>query len=313
MPSPGPSPAKSSPTNSFFLVKGREFLFRSGAFGALAVRRAGRPFPIALTARFTGVDQRHGQLGGDHALGGPPQPGEDNSSCRKFHDTLANRTPGLIVEAKPTRANWNASRLYRPELSCTIYFALALKDELERRLCELNDEWWGKLWGALSRGARFAERGRNLVVRGDDIGEMVSERIASCLWRRANVKGREFLFRRYLDQYRGADSRVLEFSQDVALWGLIGGEMEDWDTVLKGIEERHAMGVGSSVSGRSRWYYVRSRKMPLRIAEKIMDHSVNYPIALVGCAERVCNAAGVRGKLVAVAKVAEKERWFEKV
>ena len=151
------------------------------------------------------------------------------------------------------------------------------------------------------------------MVRGDDIGEIGSERMVVCLWRRANVEGREFLFRRYLDKYRGADYQVLEFSQDVALWGLIGGEMEDWDGVLRGIEERHAMGVGSSISGRSRWYYVRGGKMPLRIAEEIMDNSGNYPIVLVVWAERVCNTAGVRGKLVPVAKVAEKERWFEKV
>ena len=188
---------------------------------------------------------------------------------------------------------------------------LRLKAEIEGRLRELDSEWWGNLIAALGGVGWSRQRTRAILVAGDELGQGMSERMAVCLWGRAADKARVHLFERHLNQYRGEDAEVLRFSQDVALWGLVGAEMGGWERLLSGISDRHLMGVGSTVAARSWWYFIGRKELPLSACEEIMENSNGYPIGLVGWAERVCRTDIARRRLVPVSKVAERGKWFE--
>ena len=186
---------------------------------------------------------------------------------------------------------------------------LRLKDEIEDRLSELEVEWWQKMFSALQNRVGLFDRLRAINLGGDELGEAVSERMVVALSQRAGERTRRILYQKYLRQYEGDDTAIMEYCQELAFDAAVGGEVDEWRKWLPGISRRSQIGI-ASFGLRRPWAFVDHRKpLPLSVAEEILSQSEKYPIALIARAEQVCRA-NVSKKVVPVGRVAEKRNWF---
>ena len=189
-----------------------------------------------------------------------------------------------------------------------------MKEEIEEKLRGLTDEWWGRLLGSLQSLGMLSDRRRTVCASGRELGDNVSERFAAAIWWRTSEKGREFMFRRFLNRYKGRDNTVSGFCQDTALEAATRGKWGAWQDLLPGIAERHRMGVGSNGTWYHRWrFFTQQDGMALEVAERVVDDSDAYPIVLSAWAERVCRTGGPLGDIIPVGKVAERKGWFRGV
>ena len=185
-----------------------------------------------------------------------------------------------------------------------------LKTHIEERLGLLDMKWWRKLLRALEEQVAFVERRRTIDVTSDKFGTTMSERMAVAVWHRTNNRGRRFLFEKLFWKYKGDDDIVLEFCQDSALRAVFG-EKDDYSwQLVDEIGDRYEKGIRSFV-GRQPWmFWTHRKKMPLEIAERIVERSKIFPIALVRWAEHTCRANSAEN-VVPVGKVAGKQKWFD--
>ena len=191
----------------------------------------------------------------------------------------------------------------------TVIFGM--REEIERKLSELQVDWWRKLHGALENQIWFDDRRRTITTNGEEFGKEVSSRFLAAVWYRMRERSRRYVFQKHLRDYAGDDPVVLEFCQDVALGMLFGGESEEWRSRLPGISERYRMGVNSSIRLHVWGYAAYRGRFSLDVAEEILEKSERYPMALISGAQRVVRVSRVSESVVPVGKVAEKRRWFD--
>ena len=186
-----------------------------------------------------------------------------------------------------------------------------MKEEIEETLRRLDDKWWGRLLGSLQNLGVLSDRRRTVCATGQELGENVSERLAAAIWWRTSERGKELMFPKFLDGYRGGDKAVMGFCQEIALDEAMRGKWRAWQALCSGIAERHRMGVRSSGMWYRPWRVSSQRVgVALEVAEGIVNESDDYPIVLLAWAERVCRAAGPLSAVVPVGKVALRAGWF---
>lgn len=186
-----------------------------------------------------------------------------------------------------------------------------MKEEIEERLSELDVRWWGKLFRALADQVRVAGQRRAIGIDGMKLGDKVSERFVIGLCQRVGKKASDNLFLKYLRDYSGEDSVVLEYCQEAAVGVMVSDQARKWRDRLPGISVRFQKGVRPILAWRPWRYLARRAPLPLDLAEGIVRARDKFPVALVGWAERMCRAAGIAEKVVPVGRVAKKKKWFD--
>jgi hypothetical protein len=137
----------------------------------------------------------------------------------------------------------------------------------------------------------------------------LSERSVLALAKRVGSLGRRALCSRYLKKYQGSDLNVLELVQEGAL-DPSGFGKPNWSPKLPLIAKSYSYGVVWPPASFYHVHYKRLRGLSPEMAAEITGHADRYPAFLLRLAEETCRA-NVASRIVPVAEVARKERWFD--
>ena len=187
---------------------------------------------------------------------------------------------------------------------------LGLKDEIESALQTLDGQWWQRLFHALADQGRVFIRRRAIRITGSEFGKQMSARMVVALSYRVSDAVKQDLFRKRLSQYNGNDAAVLEYCEDAALHAVFSLEADEWRNWLPAISDRYKRGTRSISRGQPWPLMFYRERLPLDMAEEIVEHSDGYPVALVRWAEHACRAS-IAKQVVPVGKAAKENKWFE--
>lgn len=192
----------------------------------------------------------------------------------------------------------------------TVATKIKLLQEMQDALDKLSSTEWKLLSDAI-RGLHLYTRGRaSRSIKISDLPEDLSPRAVAALGFHFVGEQAAELFTTYLSDYDDDDESVLEFCERVALH-LTRKDPQVWETALRYIEKRYAMGESDSNYLR----YIRGERsvpsFPLEVAKHLAQNPGKYPRDLVYYAEERCHYE-IMNTLMPVGDIAEREGWFER-
>ena len=182
---------------------------------------------------------------------------------------------------------------------------------LAEHLNEWSDNDWFLIADSMGRIGNLIPRQRRggVVIGESELGIDCPERLVAALWPRLSRKSRELCYQSVIGPYSGNDSIVLDVCQEYTLVQLRAGKLS-WETALPRIAAGYrSRGDFDSVATYLFVRHVSGNRIPLKIAESILDSPESYPAELVSIAE-----SALRNRLsesvVPVIQVAKHQGWF---
>jgi hypothetical protein len=201
-------------------------------------------------------------------------------------------------------------------LVCALLLSWASPGTL-RELCEdiqplldhMDDDRWRLVIRCIQLAARPEKAGRRGSLKVHLLPARLSARTTTALGVRLNGPVARELYRRYLLDYRGRDSAVLQFCQEQALdMPHIG--TPDWKPDLEQVASTYALDVLCPSC-----YSIRAhvppgpRALSPKIRAAIMQKAKKFPLSVVSLAESACRFA-LGSQSTPVGEVARRDGWF---
>ena len=186
----------------------------------------------------------------------------------------------------------------------------ALCDAIQPVLDQMDENQWCLLVRCIRTAVTQFERlGGRGSINISSLPGVLSARTVTALGARANgVVARE-LYKKYLLNYKGRDSAVLEFCQDQAL-DLPHMDTANWEPNLEQIATTYALDVlCSSCYSVPPHLPFGPHPFPVTIGEAVVQKGNKFPLSLVALAESRCRFA-VGSKIAPVGEVAQRDGWF---
>lgn len=184
---------------------------------------------------------------------------------------------------------------------------------LNSKLETLSDENW-KLWHTyVTSGLELTMHqtgGRTIDLDVSRLNFALHDRTVAALGIRVSEKSKAGLYMKFLANYTGNDSKVLEFCQSVALAKLIH-EPANWKTILEVVGRTYSLGSLAEHYDLQKFERRNQRSpLPTEVAKVIAREPHLYPSALVALAETMCKEV-VAATIKPVAEIARQEKWFD--
>ena len=189
----------------------------------------------------------------------------------------------IVANAKPVRERLNA-------LSATDWLLLA--NSLSRAGLELPDQ-----------------HTRVLGIGVKELGAHLSERLVAAIWPRLPRTCRDMFYDAVIGPYFGRDGYILSICQEHTLVQILSGKIS-WKTALPRIASTYELAGNADAFATYRFMREVSRtRIPLKIAESILDAPDSYPADLVSVAESAFRHR-LSESTVPVLGVATAQGWF---
>ncbi|MCE9596728.1 MAG: NTPase (NACHT family)-like protein [Spirochaetia bacterium] len=177
---------------------------------------------------------------------------------------------------------------------------------IDEKLLALNQSDWLRL----SESIGIMQEKKDTGIPFSELPTSLSERTIAAFGNRIRNPAADDLVRERLRSYEGDDPAVLRFCQRVAL-GAAHADATTWQDWLPIVSRAHSAGVESDESYA---YYlagaIRAQRLPLSVAEQIIENCENYPAELVAVAEETCRQ-NVAEKITPVGEIAKRDNWFD--
>lgn len=214
---------------------------------------------------------------------------------------------------------WWVKQIEKAETSLELMFVslLILTWSSRRTLARLSEPLGDILdnlsyvnWVRFSKSIRTSilTRSKNLIHISENLPNDASDRLVTSIAMRATYRESIQLFQKYLNNYSGNDSVILEFSQ-ISAFRLLQAKPNELKHNLEIIKKRYAQGI---VAEQYYWQHLGREEykfLPLGFAEKIVENAKKYPYHLVELAEFICKNS-VASAIIPVGEIAKKDGWF---
>lgn len=186
-----------------------------------------------------------------------------------------------------------------------------LADEV---LASLPGEWWTRLHMAMGLSGRYwlQRRQKKLSLELDDFPDKLSPRFVVLVSGRLKSTTVGMLYSKFLNNYEGDDTAVLQLSLESALRCAVK-EKNSWQKWLPIIANCYMKGV--TIDGYLAFELddkdiMSSWGLDVSTAAKVIQRCDQYPLELVELAEQVCRSELAK-QIVPVGQVATRDNWFE--
>jgi hypothetical protein len=190
---------------------------------------------------------------------------------------------------------------------------LKLSEQVGEFLNKLSQEEWDKVSEGLTAGY-WALSKRSFGNNSDALPRHMSNRLVTGLGNSMSIEDAQLLYSKYLYNYLGDDTSVLEFCASTSI-NVAQGNSSTWTHSLKLIQKLYRQGiVADAHTLYNPSYYGRRHKdpLPVEVARQIARHPNNYPRNLVFAASERCQVEAEQNFLMPVDDIARQEGWFER-
>ena len=184
-----------------------------------------------------------------------------------------------------------------------------LIDVIDNAVVSLSDDDWHRLHNAVREAVILTRQARDrfAAIEPDALPKVLDAKTVTLLALR--TKNAHKLYLRYLTDYMGPDTRVLEFCQNNAL-NLLGSNQVSWQATLNAIAKSYQKGaISERYAARIFARRTTQEQLPEDIAKEVLSNPSLYPSFLVSAAEAQYRNL-VASRIVPVGKIAEQDKWF---